>query len=175
MKKIIFLRHGESVANANGVFAGHLDVDLTVTGRMQAVLAALEVKHETIDIIYSSPLRRARHTADYIAQHTGVKLLTHPDLIERRLGKLEGLPFSAQALEAIDHRAVELKAETLEELHDRASKVLNWLDASKHKNIVVVSHGAFGRMLSTVLDGHAWAEFSRSELIPNARPLEFEL
>ena len=63
MTRIILVRHGQSVANANLIFAGHSDFDLTDFGRAQAELLAKHLhKNEKIDAIYSSDLKRAYNT-----------------------------------------------------------------------------------------------------------------
>ena len=64
MTRIIFIRHGQSLANEQSRFAGHTNVPLTELGKAQAERAAeYIVKHEKIDKIYSSDLMRAHDTA----------------------------------------------------------------------------------------------------------------
>ena len=64
MTRLIFIRHGQSVANAEDKFAGQTNVDLTEKGYLQAECAAKYlVANEKIDKIYSSDLIRAHNTA----------------------------------------------------------------------------------------------------------------
>ncbi|RPI31749.1 MAG: histidine phosphatase family protein, partial [Chloroflexota bacterium] len=67
---LILLRHGESVGNANGVYQGQADFELSDLGRRQAqALAERWVAEEkTFDLVISSPLLRARQTAEIIAE-----------------------------------------------------------------------------------------------------------
>ena len=57
--KIILIRHGESLGNANRTMLGHTDLDLSPLGYTQAETTANHLKNEKIDAIYSSDLIRA--------------------------------------------------------------------------------------------------------------------
>lgn len=88
----IFLRHGETENNRLGLVAGASDVPLNATGQAQARAAAQRLTAGGIDAIWSSPLRRARDTADCVAQALGLPVLVVPELAERNWGELEGRP-----------------------------------------------------------------------------------
>jgi probable phosphoglycerate mutase len=87
-----YLRHGETEANAAGTIAGSLDVDLTPLGREQARLAAGALATAPITAIYTSPLRRARETAQPIAEALGLPVTILDEIAERNWGDLEGMP-----------------------------------------------------------------------------------
>ncbi|MGZ8230321.1 MAG: histidine phosphatase family protein, partial [Burkholderiales bacterium] len=78
-----FLRHGETETNAAGLVAGSLDVDLTARGREQALAAAEALADEPITGVYTSPLKRARETAEPIAARLRLPLNVVEDLAER--------------------------------------------------------------------------------------------
>ena len=61
--KIILIRHGQSLGNAQKIYLGHTDLDLSDVGREQAHAAAEYFKDEEISAIYSSDLLRAYNTA----------------------------------------------------------------------------------------------------------------
>lgn len=63
---LYLLRHGESTCNEVNRFAGAIDAPLTFLGEAQARKAAEFWQGEAPDIIFTSPLIRARHTADII-------------------------------------------------------------------------------------------------------------
>lgn len=88
----LFLRHGETENNRLGLVAGASDVPLNATGQAQARAAAQRLITSGIDAIWSSPLRRARDTADCVAQALGLPVLVIPELAERNWGELEGRP-----------------------------------------------------------------------------------
>jgi 2,3-bisphosphoglycerate-dependent phosphoglycerate mutase len=95
MGRLVLLRHGESVANANGLFTGALDVPLTLAGIRES-LAGAELVAATgpdIEVIFSSPLRRARASATLAATalDIGVEGVEFDwRLIERSYGALTG-------------------------------------------------------------------------------------
>jgi len=65
---IYLVRHGESEANLSRRYSGITDVDLTKTGREQAMKAGMNLKSQAISNIYSSPLKRAFDTAKIISE-----------------------------------------------------------------------------------------------------------
>lgn len=95
MTKLILVRHGQSLANANQIFAGHSDFDLSELGHTQARLVAdWLAAHEKIDVIYASDLLRAYHTAAPLAERLGLPIHKDPLLREIYAGKWDGLKIS---------------------------------------------------------------------------------
>ena len=91
----LLLRHGQTAMSAERRFAGRGDIPLTDLGREQAAAAAARLKARGgIDLIASSPLSRARHTAEAVAEATGAPLVTDEDLAETDFGDWEGLTFA---------------------------------------------------------------------------------
>lgn len=70
-RRIVLVRHGESTANLEHTLTGRMDSELTSGGLRQSRRAARYIcrRIEPVEIIYSSPLKRCRHTAQIIAQH----------------------------------------------------------------------------------------------------------
>lgn len=145
MKKLYFIRHGLSEMNKSGHFAGTIDTPLTSEGRAQAKTAGENARLLNIDLIVSSPLSRAHETAKIIARQIGYpedKILVSELLKERHWGDLEGTPH--QPVEDLDEVP---GAETSHQLLSRAAKALQYLESLPGENILVVSHGTFGRAL----------------------------
>lgn len=91
----ILLRHGQTALSVERRFAGRGDVPLTETGLQQAAAAAARLKERgAIDLVVSSPLSRARHTAEAVAEATGAGLLIDDELAETDFGVWEGLTFA---------------------------------------------------------------------------------
>ena len=91
----LLLRHGETALSTERRFAGRSDIPLTEAGRGQAAAAAARLAERGgIDLIVTSPLARARATADAVAGATGAPLLADDDLAETDFGKWEGLTFA---------------------------------------------------------------------------------
>ncbi|OGU39619.1 MAG: phosphoglyceromutase [Ignavibacteria bacterium GWB2_35_12] len=96
MKKLVLIRHGESVWNKENRFTGWIDVDLSDKGEEEAWEAARLLKEEgyTFDIVYTSVLKRAIRTMWIILD--GLDLMWVPfikswRLNERHYGALQGL------------------------------------------------------------------------------------
>ncbi|MBR2354094.1 MAG: histidine phosphatase family protein [Clostridia bacterium] len=93
MTKLILVRHGQSLANAQHIFAGHSDFDLSELGHTQARLVADYLSaHESIDAIYASDLLRAYHTATPTAERLGLSVIKDTCLREIYAGQWDGLP-----------------------------------------------------------------------------------
>jgi len=92
-KKIILIRHGETEYNRQKKWQGWSDVPLNKAGRKQAQLLAHRLKHEVIDVLYTSDLKRAVETARAIAKSVNLQVIKTKKLRERNIGILEGVNF----------------------------------------------------------------------------------
>ena len=82
--KRAFLRHGQTEWNREGRMQGTSDIPLNDTGRAQAREAAEHLGHGDWDEIVSSPLVRARETAEIVAAELGLELgPAYPEFVER--------------------------------------------------------------------------------------------
>ena len=93
---LLLLRHGETPLSVEKRFSGVGDPVLTATGLAQAEAAAARLSHEPyrIDVIVSSPLKRALQTAEAVAAATGVKVVVDEGLRETDFGAWEGHTFA---------------------------------------------------------------------------------
>jgi ribonuclease H / adenosylcobalamin/alpha-ribazole phosphatase len=93
--RTLLLRHGQTALSAERRFAGRGDIPLTGTGLDQAAAAAGRLgQRGGIDAVVTSPLLRARQTAEVAAGATGAPLEVEEDLAETDFGKWEGLTFA---------------------------------------------------------------------------------
>lgn len=93
MTTLYLVRHGENVANLTKEFSHRaVDYSLTDKGRIQAAQTADFFRGQAIDAVYSSPLRRARETAEPIAAAVGRPVTVVEDFREINVGVLEGQP-----------------------------------------------------------------------------------
>ncbi|MGH3088662.1 MAG: histidine phosphatase family protein [Rubrobacteraceae bacterium] len=159
-KEIILIRHGQSTANATGVWQGKLDFPLSEEGREQARYAGEALAGQTLDAFYSSPLSRAFGTAEIVAREAGFKGEIEPvdGLIERGGGAFEGSTW-AEREEEIPELVAKFRsvpeeegwkvigAETDEEILNRFAPAISEM-LSLHptgSRIVVMSHGGVTR------------------------------
>jgi broad specificity phosphatase PhoE len=159
VKQIYYLRHGESEFNKAGKWAGSSDIPLTAKGREQAKAAGAEARKQGLafDIIVSSPLERAHHTAKHFATELNYpheNIILTPLLVERHFGELEGTNnLLMRAKYLIDESVVDKHgAEKLVDVQRRAQEALAYLHSLPAENILVVGHGAFGRALRRAIN-----------------------
>jgi len=89
----VFLRHGESVGNAEERFQGQSDFPLTDRGRRQTLALAerwLKEKKK-FDLVLTSPLSRAKETAELIGSKLEIPVKADPIWLERNAGEVSGL------------------------------------------------------------------------------------
>jgi len=96
MYKLVLIRHGESTWNLENRFTGWTDVDLTATGRQQAIEAGRLLKAEgyDFDLAYTSVLKRATRTLWHVLDEmdrTWLPVVHSWRLNERHYGALQGL------------------------------------------------------------------------------------
>jgi broad specificity phosphatase PhoE len=147
-----FVRHGESEGNEKDLFQGHADFPLTIKGIKQAQLLAESLKNKEVkfDKIISSPLSRAKETANIISNRYGMKTETDPIWMEINNGELAGLHFNEidqKYPDRPDHKNPYLPTGEIGEswwgFYQRAGKALNMLISQPPGKYLVVSHGGF--------------------------------
>lgn len=94
MERIILVRHGQTEWNIERRYQGQQDTDLTDLGRQQMVSAASWLESESIDKLVTSPLKRAKESADIVAEACGLHTQIDHRLTELYLGRWEGQPYS---------------------------------------------------------------------------------
>jgi ribonuclease H / adenosylcobalamin/alpha-ribazole phosphatase len=147
---ILLLRHGATDLSAERRFAGRGESALTKDGRQQARLAASRLAAgSAVDVIVTSPLQRARHTAEAVAEATGAPLLVDEGLVEADFGAWEGLTFAEAGERWPDELAAWMASPDAappdgESFAIVALRVLaaadRLIEAHRHERAVVVSH-----------------------------------
>ena len=174
MLRLLMLRHAQSTWNAQGRWQGHADPPLSAEGKQTA--KAVASQYLDISRIISSPLLRAKETAEIIAASNNLgTIATHPGLAERDLGEWEGLtrneveegwpeylqeykwPESAETTEAFQKRvlaAINGLAERIEAEKIKAEKIeVNMQDLPGEA--LIVAHAGVIITLEQSL-GEAW-------------------
>jgi len=157
MTRVILVRHGETEWNRVERFRGRIDVELNETGHDQAQAVAERLRGRTIDAVYSSPLKRALHTAQPIAEVSGHKVQRLQGMIDVDYGDWAGrspqevadeYPDVYQTWVQASHLVEFPGGESLEQVKDRAWAALEevCLRYPDH-TAVVVSHVVVNRVL----------------------------
>lgn len=156
MSRHWFVRHGESVANAERWLAGHRDVPLTARGEEQARALRAALAGVSPDRVVSSDLLRARHTARLAWEGRSPEALVAPELRERHLGAWEGA--RVDDLVASGDMAALLswdRGPPGGESHlTLAIRILRYLSAADDgADVVWFGHGGWIRTIAGLLDG----------------------
>lgn len=161
---IIFLRHGQAKNNIERILTGRTPgVPLTEKGIEQAEKAAKFLEHMNISAIYSSPIERARHTAEIVGKHNSLDITIDDRLIELDMGKFTGVPYDeiftshGNVFMKFYNGELEIAHNGVETFSEVKRRVLGIVDHvienHPNQNVVLVTHmDPIKAMLSTVVD-----------------------
>jgi probable phosphoglycerate mutase len=151
LTRIILIRHAEAEGNANRVFHGWTDAELTKKGHIQAGLVAERIKDTKIDVLYSSSMKRTLQTAQYISGIKNLPIIRTDKLKEINGGDWEGRawhelpvlwPLEYDTWENKPHIHKMPNGESMEEFQMRLiTEIQTIIEKNKGKNICIVTHG----------------------------------
>jgi probable phosphoglycerate mutase len=160
---IIFLRHGQAKNNTERILAGRTPgIPLTEKGIDQAEKAAKFLEDMNISAIYSSPIQRAKNTAEIVGKHNSIDVKIDDRLIELDMGKFTGVPYDeifsshGNVFMKFYKGELEIAHNGVETFADVKKRVLGIVDhvIENHpdENVVLVTHmDPIKAMLSTVV------------------------
>jgi probable phosphoglycerate mutase len=161
---VIFLRHGQAKNNIERILTGRTPgVPLTEKGIEQAEKAAKFLEHMNISAIYSSPIERAKHTAEIVGKHNSLDVIIDDRLIELDMGKFTGVPYDeifsshGNVFMKFYNGELEIAHNGVETFSEVKKRVLGIVDhvVENHpdQNVVLVTHmDPIKAMLSTIVD-----------------------
>jgi len=178
---IYFLRHGESEGNCRGGYYGQTDMPLTDKGKYQAHVAVDDLKellknsHSSQMTIYTSPLQRAKWTAEYVQHHLSVNCSFEvmPQLMEINFGRWEGLSY-AEIQQLYPEKCIQWQSdwphfkfpegESFVDFYQR----INWCwQGIKRKNgnsdALIVAHGGVIKVVKLIEEQRDWQDFWQLE------------
>jgi broad specificity phosphatase PhoE len=175
---ILLARHGESDWNAARRWQGHADRPLTERGRAQALALAERLRSVPLEAVYASDLRRARQTAEAVAERQGLEVTVLPELREVDVGTWSGLTrteaearFPDGFRRWLDGGPGWEDGETYEDMSKRVERAVQRIAAERpDERVLAVAHGGPIRAVHALalgLDVHAYRRLRPVE--PNAR------
>lgn len=179
MGYLVLIRHGESVWNAQGLWTGWTDVDLSEKGQKEAIRSAGEIKDIKFDVAYTSKLKRAQQTLEIIKNvlhYKDLPITESESLNERNYGELTGQNKWQIKEKYGEEKFLKLRrgwdeqiqgGETLKDVYNRVVPYYeqNILpDLRLGKNVLVVAHGNSIRALVKYLEGISDEDISKIEL-----------
>lgn len=152
--KLGFIRHGQTNWNAEDRLQGSSDIPLNDVGRQQASEAAKILGTSTWDVIVSSPLSRARQTAEIISSGLGIELgQSYDELSERDYGEAEGM--RVEDSENLWPNKTGGGIETLDSVVIRGREAIERIAADfPGKHVAVVCHGTIIRYTLSAIAGY---------------------
>ena len=145
------VRHGVTDWNKDNKTQGETDIPLNEEGRAQARAVAEKLKDQNIELIISSPLSRAKETADIIASVINAEVVVDPELREKRSGEAEGMDREEAKNkygDLYDYDRTAPNGESYRELETRVwAAFKNHKEQHGKKNVLIVSHGGTTRTL----------------------------
>lgn len=174
--RLLLTRHGQTDWNVAGKIQGVTDTELNETGIKQAELTRDKLLNEDIDVIISSPLKRAKKTAEIMRGGRNIRILCDEDIIERSLGKYEGQKISHDEYDIIKRRG-EIGVETDEEFLVRIKRFLEKIkEEYKDKTVLIVTHKGTALGMCCYIEGLPICKENTSKYeIDNCSILEYEI
>ena len=159
MTTLLLVRHGETFDNANQIMQGQSQGELNEKGIEQARETRDKLRHEPIDVLMSSDLKRAIDTCRIIAEPHGKPVVETPLLRERDWGSFTGrfIP-DLKGLEWPDD------IETTEQMYGRGKQFLAWIRSHYDgQTLLVVGHGIINRVLLSIVSGKPMNEIEKMQ------------
>lgn len=175
--RLYVARHGQTVWNAQNKVCGVTDVELTEMGIEQANALAQMVATRDIDLILTSPLKRAVETGRIVAEHCRIPMKIEERLIEQNYGIYEGVDRkNADFLK--NKRNFAYRYPGGESMMQVAYRVYGLLDDFKEayegKHVLIISHGGVCRIIHTYFRDMTNEEFFQYTL-ENGQLEEFDV
>lgn len=152
--KVYIVRHGEANSNRNKIY-NIKDEDINENGIAQAEELREKIKNLDFDIIYSSPLLRAKHTAQII-NFKNRKIIIEKRLEERDMGNLEGKPLEFTNRDTYWDYYSDVRYGTEESIESLFKRVFSSLDELKNKDyekVLIVAHSGVSKAFYAYFNG----------------------
>lgn len=147
---IYVIRHGETDMGKNKIIATESE-PLNNKGMEQAINVGKELEKLDINLIYCSPIERAKHTLKLFNLDKSIPIVIEDRLKEREMGIYERVPFKDLDWEVFwSYNSEEKynKLESMKSVYKRVNNFLNELKAKQNsKNILLVTHGGVSRAI----------------------------
>lgn len=173
--KVYIVRHGQVPHNAVKKYCG-CDEDLNEVGIKQAEELKDKIKNIEYDIIISSPLLRAKHTAEIINSNNK-NIIIDDRLHERRCGDLSDKPLACTDRNEYWNYNTTIQYGTSENIKEFIEKIYNFLDELRTKDyesVLVVAHSGVSKAFSCYFEGIKDGKFLNRGL-KNCEIKEYEL
>ena len=182
--KILVTRHGQTDWNVLEKLQGQTDIELNDFGRMQARETRNLIRDEKIDLIITSPSKRAKETAEIINENFNVTIVEDSRLMERKFGVFEGTTKNERKLLKETNPEINYvwdynkniaidDMETIKFFCNRVYQVLDEIVKKyKDKNILIVTHGGVSAVIKCYFMKYPLENFVDREKIKGLKNCE---
>lgn len=176
--KLYVVRHGETIHNKLGLIQGDTESDLSEKGIEDAKALQDLVASLNIDVVVSSPLRRAVDTAKLITNDK-YEIITDDRLIERSYGLSEGKPVDEELTEKYWNFKLNTDINGVEKVRDLMFRITEFIEDMRNKyddkKVLVVAHSAILRAIHYAINGIPEDGNLLKIEIPNLRIIEYDI
>jgi alpha-ribazole phosphatase len=180
--RIIAIRHGQTTHNAKKIMMGHGHGNLSKLGQSQAQALSKALKHQKLDFVYCSDLKRCKQTLQAISKyHKNVPVIFTEDLRERNWGNMEGKTYDEAQRARENYLGSQLKykpkgGESLIELRKRVQNFINYIKKNHPDgNLLFVTSGGVLRMINSILTKISLHESYKKHKFENTSINEYEI
>lgn len=175
---LYFIRHGQTEENVRHILTGRRDVPLNEVGEKQVEEEGIRQKDINIDLIFCSPLQRARKTCEAINKYHNAQVIYTDEVIERTYGKYEGKSSSSINREKSWNYFADYDKGGMETPRMLFGRVYAFLDKIKEeyqdKDVLIVAHNGIGRAIYCYFNGIPLSGDLLSFEMPNAKIIKYE-
>ena len=173
-------RHGQTDNNINGIIQGTIDTELNETGIKQARILQEKLQNINLDLVITSPLKRAIQTAEIIIKDRDIPLIIDNRIIERNAGNYEGKSEIGYDHNKLwDYKLNTDLGENIEKVQDIFKRVNIFLEEIKenykNKTILIVTHEATLRALNYSIKGFNENDNLKELQIDNCTLFKYEI
>lgn len=164
MTKLIIVRHCQAEGNLKRFFQGSIDTDITDLGKRQIESVAELLSDKHIDVMYSSPKKRALKTAEGINIYHNLPIKIDEEIVEIDAGSWEGVLLTdiekiyPEQMDNWRNNPAKFHApdgESMAEVYARVKKaLLRIVSENKNKTVCIVSHGC--AIKNMMCFAHGW-------------------
>ena len=160
--KVLFVRHGESVDDIENRYGGWADFPLTTKGEelIKSRVEAIKSLNEPFEVVFTSPLLRAKKSAEILSDGLNLSVETMEYFKERNTyGVLSGMEKNQarekypDQVDLLDQGEYVDGSERRDDIVSRVRKALQMLERSGHQMVIVVTHGVLLKSLAEDIMG----------------------
>ena len=176
--KLIFVRHGQTEWNAKRLLQGSTDIPLNRAGVEQAETLRRELAAVPLDFAVTSPLVRARQTAERICAGRNIAAESDERIAERHFGRFEGAVFDRALFAEWWLPGFDGSTDGIEPLDRFCGRVFSLLDELSvrfpRQTVLMVAHGGVSIAVQRYFGGEPKTPEEAARFLPNCSPAVFE-